>query len=35
MNAFCRWVPWLFAALHVALTAWIVGENFGVVELVG
>ncbi len=24
-------VPWLFAALHVVLTAWIVGENFGVV----
>ncbi len=27
-------VPWLFVALHVGLTAWIVGENFGVVGLV-
>ena len=28
-------VPWLFVALHLFLTAWIVGENAGVVDLVG
>ena len=28
-------VPWLFVALHLFLTAWIVGENTGVVDLVG
>lgn len=29
-----RLVPWLFVALHLFLTAWIVGENAGVVDLV-
>ena len=30
-----RLVPWLFVALHLFMTAWIVGENVGVVDLVG
>ena len=28
-------VPWLFVALHGGLAVWIVGENVGVVGLVG
>ncbi|MXZ02195.1 MAG: hypothetical protein F4Y88_00520 [Chloroflexi bacterium] len=28
-------VPWLFVALHVALTAWIIGEDFGFFDLAG
>ncbi len=30
-----RSVPWIFAALHGGLALWIVGENVGVVDLVG